>query len=56
MLEKLKRKYGGSLESIIITGKKLREDGILADVAPTLLDVMGVPVPKEMSGKSLIIE
>ena len=36
-------------------GKKLRDDGILADVAPTLLDMMEVPVPAEMSGKSLII-
>ena len=35
--------------------KKLREGGILADVAPTLLDMMGVPVPEEMSGKTLII-
>jgi len=35
--------------------KKLRDDGILADVAPTLLDMMGVPVPEEMSGKSIII-
>ena len=33
---------------------KLREDGILADLAPTLLTVMGVPVPAEMTGKSLI--
>ncbi len=32
----------------------LRKDGILADLAPTLLTVMGVPVPKEMMGKSLI--
>ena len=32
----------------------LRTDGILADLAPTLLTVMGVPVPKEMTGKSLI--
>ena len=37
-------------------GKKLREGGILADVAPTLLDMMEVPVPAEMSGKSLIIK
>ncbi len=29
-------------------------DGILADLAPTLLDVMGVEIPKEMTGKSLI--
>ena len=36
-------------------GKKLREGGILADVAPTLLDMMEVPVPEEMSGKTLII-
>ena len=36
-------------------GKKLRSGGILADVAPTLLDMMEVPVPEEMSGKSLII-
>ena len=37
-------------------GKKLRDGGILADVAPTLLDMMEVPVPAEMSGKSLIIK
>ena len=30
------------------------EDGILADVAPTLLDMMGLEQPKEMTGKSLI--
>lgn len=33
---------------------KLREDGILADLAPTLLTVMGLQVPAEMTGKSLI--
>ncbi len=33
---------------------KLRGDGILADLAPTLLTVMGLPVPEEMTGKSLI--
>ena len=32
----------------------LRPDGILADLAPTLLTVMGLPVPAEMTGKSLI--
>ncbi len=37
-------------------GRKLRADGILADVAPTLLDMMEVPVPAEMSGKSLLID
>ncbi len=33
---------------------KLREDGVLADLAPTLLAMMGLPQPKEMTGKSLI--
>ena len=33
---------------------KLRKDGILADLAPTLLACMGLPVPPEMTGKSLI--
>jgi 2,3-bisphosphoglycerate-independent phosphoglycerate mutase len=28
--------------------------GILADVAPTLLKIMGVPIPKEMTGKILV--
>jgi 2,3-bisphosphoglycerate-independent phosphoglycerate mutase len=30
------------------------ENGILADVAPTLLNVMGLEVPAEMTGKNLI--
>ncbi len=33
---------------------KLRTNGVLADLAPTLLTVMGLPVPEEMTGKSLI--
>jgi 2,3-bisphosphoglycerate-independent phosphoglycerate mutase len=36
--------------------KKLREGGVLADLAPTLLQLMGLPQPAEMSGKSLIAE
>ena len=32
----------------------LREGGILADVAPTVLDLLGVEQPPEMTGKSLI--
>lgn len=35
-------------------GATLRKDGVLADLAPTLLTVMGLPVPEEMTGKSLI--
>ncbi|HEX7628576.1 MAG TPA: 2,3-bisphosphoglycerate-independent phosphoglycerate mutase [Candidatus Methanoperedens sp.] len=34
-------------------GVKTR-DGILADIAPTLLDVLGIEKPKEMTGTSLI--
>jgi 2,3-bisphosphoglycerate-independent phosphoglycerate mutase len=30
------------------------EDGILADVAPTMLHIMGLPQPAEMTGKDLI--
>ena len=33
---------------------KLREGGCLADVAPTLLELMEIPQPKEMTGKSLL--
>lgn len=32
----------------------IRKDGILADVAPTVLELMGLDVPPEMTGKSLI--
>jgi 2,3-bisphosphoglycerate-independent phosphoglycerate mutase len=35
-------------------GKELNEGGILADLAPTMLKVMGLEVPAEMTGKSLI--
>ncbi|GED33237.1 2,3-bisphosphoglycerate-independent phosphoglycerate mutase [Brevibacillus centrosporus] len=41
---------------VIVTkeGVTLREDGILADLSPTLLALLGVPQPTEMSGKSLL--
>jgi bisphosphoglycerate-independent phosphoglycerate mutase (AlkP superfamily) len=32
----------------------LRKDGNLGDIAPTLLKMMGLKVPKEMDGKPLI--
>ena len=35
------------------TGAKI-QNGILADVAPTLLHIMGLPQPAEMTGKQLI--
>jgi len=34
--------------------RDLREGGALEDVAPTLLDLMGLPVPGEMTGRSLL--
>src|SRR5437868_7463743 len=34
---------------------KLRADGILADVSPTILEIMGIPQPKDMTGRSLIL-
>lgn len=41
--------YGKGLENI-----KLRSGGNLGDVAPTILDLMGLPKPLEMTGNSLI--
>ncbi|MEX1307268.1 MAG: 2,3-bisphosphoglycerate-independent phosphoglycerate mutase [Eubacteriales bacterium] len=35
---------------------KLKQDGILADLAPTLLDLMGLEKPSEMTGTSMIIK
>ncbi|HUT30575.1 MAG TPA: 2,3-bisphosphoglycerate-independent phosphoglycerate mutase [Sedimentisphaerales bacterium] len=35
-------------------GKTLRQDGRLADVAPTLLEMMQLPQPEEMTGRSLL--
>ncbi len=35
---------------------KLREGGCLADIAPTMLPFIGLPVPEEMTGKSIIVE
>ena len=32
------------------------QSGILADVAPTVLSVMGIPVPPEMTGRNLLEE
>ncbi len=47
-----------NLVPCIIVGKnnglKLRPRGVLGDVAPTVLELMGIPQPPEMTGKSLI--
>ena len=34
----------------------LRDDGIHADIAPTILKILGIPQPEEMTGRSLIKE
>jgi 2,3-bisphosphoglycerate-independent phosphoglycerate mutase len=35
------------------TGLRLREGGELSDIAPTILSLLGIPVPVEMTGKPL---
>ena len=39
---------------IINSGNNNINNGILADIAPTVLDIMGINKPNEMNGKSLI--
>lgn len=40
---------------ILISNRfKKIENGILADVAPTILNIMGITIPKEMTGKILV--
>ena len=40
----------------IYVGRKatMREDGRLCDIAPTMLYLMDMPIPEEMTGKSII--
>ena len=40
--------YVGARKAVIRSG------GVLSDVAPTLLNLMGVPIPPEMTGKNLV--
>ncbi|MBO4835293.1 MAG: 2,3-bisphosphoglycerate-independent phosphoglycerate mutase, partial [Lachnospiraceae bacterium] len=37
-------------------GKGLRENGRLCDIAPTLLELLELPQPTEMTGQSLLID
>lgn len=45
-----------NLVPLIYIGRKatLANDGALSDLSPTLLHLMGVPQPKEMTGKNLV--
>ncbi|MCI8816521.1 MAG: 2,3-bisphosphoglycerate-independent phosphoglycerate mutase [Angelakisella sp.] len=36
--------------------KALRDGGRLADIAPTMLEVLGLPQPQEMDGRSLLVK
>ena len=44
----------GRLKNSLGKSIQLRDGGILADVAPTILEIMGLPKPKDMTGESLI--
>ncbi len=39
---------------VTVPGLALRDGGVLADVAPTVLELLGIPRPAEMTGRSLI--
>jgi 2,3-bisphosphoglycerate-independent phosphoglycerate mutase len=39
---------------VTVPGLSLREGGVLADVAPTVLQVLGIEAPSQMAGRSLI--
>ena len=41
---------------LVGAGSELRQGGCLADIAPTILDVLGLNQPEEMTGKTLIIK
>jgi 2,3-bisphosphoglycerate-independent phosphoglycerate mutase len=45
-----------NLVPFIVAGRdcELRDGGVLADIAPTMLELLGVPQPEQMTGKSLI--
>jgi 2,3-bisphosphoglycerate-independent phosphoglycerate mutase len=36
--------------------RRLRPEGRLADIAPTLLDLLGLAPPPEMTGRSLLLD
>ena len=47
-----------NLVPVVVTSHdyKLRDNGILSDIAPTLLELLDVEIPAEMTSKSLIIK
>jgi 2,3-bisphosphoglycerate-independent phosphoglycerate mutase len=53
-----KTSHSTNLVPLLIVNDKgvrlVRKEGGLSDVAPTVLTIMGLPVPKEMTGKSMV--
>lgn len=47
-----------NLVPVVLTTKEyqLRDGGILSDLAPTMLELLGVSIPKEMTSKSLLVK
>jgi 2,3-bisphosphoglycerate-independent phosphoglycerate mutase len=39
---------------ILVDHQRQLRDGIFADVAPTMLEILGLPTPPEMTGRSLL--
>ncbi|KAK2558515.1 hypothetical protein P5673_019232 [Acropora cervicornis] len=54
----LRGKANVGLFPLVMTGglkfKEITHNAALCDVAPTALDVMGLPIPKDMTGQSLL--
>ena len=47
--------HGNAEQLIDYETGTLREGGCLADIAPTLIEMMGMQQPAEMTGKSLLV-
>ena len=48
----------GDVQAVLVNGPKdvaALNNGKLADISPTLLDLLGIKQPAEMTGKSLLI-
>lgn len=55
-LDKITSHSTNRVPFIVVDNKKLKlREGILADVAPTMLELMGLEKPAEMTGNSLIV-
>lgn len=55
-LGKTKTSHTTNKVNFILIGKEAKlSDGKLCDIAPTILELLKIPKPKEMTGKSLII-